>query len=528
MKHNLFQGGSMLRINLLGVAAVAAVFAVSVTAQTWNCGYSTTTPPTAAVTATLSEGTLTISGRGDMMDFPNYPSNTWRDSKSSIIRVIINDGVTSVGEKAFNGHTSLTSVTIPNSVTSIKNAAFFGCIGLASVTIPDGVEIIGEDAFARCTSLTSVTIPGNVIRIGGDRVNVNGVAFDGCTGLTNIEVDNGNTVYSSIDGVLFNKSQDTLLNYPAGRQGAYIIPDGVTVIGAQAFNERTNLTSVIIPNSVISIGSWAFDGCTGLTSLTIPNSVAYIGGFTGCTGLTSVTILDGATAVTLGSWAFSGCTGLTSVTIPNSVTFIDYGAFNECTGLTSVTIPNSVATIEHNAFDNCINLTSVTIPNSVTYMGYEAFRRCYRLTSVTIPNSVDSIKGGTFGECRSLTSIISLRAVPPAVVSSAFNGVPYSACLYVPETVKDAYSAANVWKDFECIKSLDEYVSVKPVSRPKQGATSFPRVSVKGRTLNISSPTNSVYNIRLVDMRGRTSARFSASGSGSFSLSKLPSGRYIA
>ena len=147
------------------------------------------------------------------------------------------------------------------SVTSIGEGAFWGCSGLTSVTIPNSVTTIGESAFSACSSLNS------------------------------INVSSGNTHYSSIDGVLYNYVQDTLIQCPGAK------------------------TSVTIPNSVTSIGNWAFSGCRGLTSVTIPNSVTSIG-----------------------ESAFFGCRGLTSVTIPNSVTSIGWSAFSCCSGLTSVTI----------------------------------------------------------------------------------------------------------------------------------------------------------------------------------------------
>ena len=129
-----------------------------------------------------------------------------------------------------------------------------------------------------------MTIPASV-------GSIDGSAFSGCTGLTRFTVEAGNSSYASVEGVLFNKSRTTLLQYPSGKVGTgYIIPDSVTSIGYQAFYECTGLTSVNIPHGVTSIGYRAFFGCTGLTSLTIPDSVTYIVGatFYGCTGLTRV------------------------------------------------------------------------------------------------------------------------------------------------------------------------------------------------------------------------------------------------
>jgi len=218
-------------------------------------------------------------------------------------------------------------------------------------------------------------------------------------------VDALNSAYSSADGVLFNKHQTVLIQYPGGKAGGYTIPNTVTSIGIDGFHSCTNLTSVTIPNSLTSIGDRAFAYCTSLASITIGNSVTSIGvsAFSSCTRLTSVTIPNSVTSIRAA--AFSYCTGLSSITIPNSVTSIDERAFSSCTNLTNVMIPNSVTNIGASAFGECSSLTSVTIPNSVANIGVRAFGKCSSLTSVTIPNSVTSIGYIAFGECSSLTAI---------------------------------------------------------------------------------------------------------------------------
>jgi BspA type Leucine rich repeat region (6 copies) len=155
----------------------------------------------------------------------------------------------------------------------------------------------------------------------------------------------------------------------------------VTIIGEEAFENNTNLTSVTIPSSVTSIGGDAFGG-SGITNVTIPNSVTSIGdeAFYHCANLTSVTLPKSVTSI--GGYAFAVCTSLTNVTIPNSVTSIGDSVFENCTSLTSVTIPNSVTSIEGQAFYNCISLTSVIIPDSVTSIGDYAFYDCTLLTGV--------------------------------------------------------------------------------------------------------------------------------------------------
>jgi hypothetical protein len=443
-------------------------------AQTWDCGPKDNP---SAVKATLANGTLRIGGKGPMGDY--YP---WRDrgTIASIIDLVIEEGVVSIGKNAFEDCTNLKSVTIPNSVTSIGDYAFLGCSSLTSITIPGSVKSIGDGMWA------------------------------GCNGLMSINVNNDNPSYSSIDGVFFNKTQDTLIKYPPAKQSSvYTIPNSVTTIGGSAFSRSTNLTSVTIPGNVKSIGSaafvlchnlksvtiqngvkvidkHAFRECTGLTSITIPGSVTSIGNnaFELCTGLTSVTISDGVASI--GSDAFSACLSLTSVTIPRSVTTIEAAVFVSCTSLTSINvhknnrsyvsvdgvlfnkamdtlkryppnkqgtayaIPNGVTTIETYAFEKCANLTSVTIPNSVIEIGSCAFSYCRKLTSITIPNNVTSIGDGVFVNSTRLTSVTSLNPIPPVIEDWAtpFSGIPWGATLYVPAAGINAYRQAPGWKKF--------------------------------------------------------------------------------
>ena len=275
----------------------------------------------------------------DLNSNPLYYAHNLYLNGELVTDLVIPDGVTSIGNYAFDGCTGLTSITIPDSVTSLGTGVFSYCTGLTSVTIPDSVTSIGGYAFSGCTGLTSITIPDSV-------TSIEGGTFSDCTGLKNIT-----------------------------------IPDSVTSIGAWAFYCCTGLTSITIPDSVTSIGSYAFYRCTGLTSVTIPDSVTSIGGvaFSYCTGLTSITIPDSVTSI---GNAFSDCTGLTSITIPDSVTSIGGYAFSGCTGLTSTTIPDSVTSIGDSAFRGCTGLTSITIPDSVTSIGDYAFYNCTGLNTV--------------------------------------------------------------------------------------------------------------------------------------------------
>lgn len=298
------------------------------------------------------------------------------------------------------------SYTIPDSVTSIEHYAFSGCKGLTSVTIPGSVTSIGDAAFGTCSALTEIIIPKSVEKIGTS-------TFAACTSLTAIQLENGNPNYTAVDGVLFNKDRTFLSAYPAGKQGAYTIPDSVISVFAYAFSGCTGLTGVTIPNSVLGMGNSAFWGCTGLTSVTIPDSMTTIGDyvFSHCSGLTRVTMPNSLEWI--GDSAFWGCSGLTSFIIPDSVTWIGDYAFSHCTGLISITIPNGVTNIGAEAFWGCSRLNSVVIPASVTRIEPYTFSTCTGLTSVTIPGSVTSIGTSAFNTCSSLTSI----TIPDSVTS---------------------------------------------------------------------------------------------------------------
>jgi hypothetical protein len=167
------------------------------------------------------------------------------------------------------------------------------------------------------------------------------------------------------------------------------VPYTVVSIGSSAFNGCTGLTSMNIPNSVTSIGSSAFSGCTGLTSMNIPNSVTSIGSnaFYSCSSLTSIVIPNSVTSI--GSYAFYYCSSLTSIVIPNSVTSIGSGAFESCVSLGFVSIPNSVTSIGGFAFFGCTSLTSIVIPNSVTSIVSNAFSNS-GLGSVFLPSTLAS------------------------------------------------------------------------------------------------------------------------------------------
>ena len=345
-----------------------------------------------------STGTLTISGTGAMKDYnyATYSKVPWYDYRSSIKKVVINNGVTTICVQAFLGCTALTSVTIPNSVTSIKGSAFSGCTALTSATIPNSVTSIGSGAFDGCTSLTGkVVIPEGV-------TSIENSTFYGCERLTSVT-----------------------------------IPNSVTKIGLSAFSGCEGLTSVTIGNGVTSIGQGAFYGCEGLTSITIPNSVKFIGigVFSGCTRLTSINVAeDNLNYASIDGVLYSkdkktlimypkGKTG--SFTIPNGVTSIgdedDYASceFEDCTGLTSITIPNSVTSIWFGAFRGCTGLTSMTVEATNPPLAGDQYGNGLEMPNYDIPLYVPAGSVDTYKAADEWKKFTNIQAIPATGVNEA-------------------------------------------------------------------------------------------------------------
>jgi len=296
-------------------------------------------------------------------------------------------------------------------------------------------------------------------------------------------VDVNNQNYSSLDGVLYDKAQTTLIRCSKSKSGSLTIPPTVTTINNNAFLGCSYLTTVTIPSSVTSIGEKAFYSCH-ITSIVIPPSVTTIAAntFMNCTSLTLITIPS--SVISIGDNAFCNCGRLPAIVIPSSVTTIGNLAFDGCRSLVNISLPSSVTSIGFGVFNGCtasINVDSnnpsystlnnviynkdktkliqcpdtktgkFIIPSSVTSIGNAAFWGCMYLTTISIPSSVISINDGAFADCYGLTSLIAANPIPVNLTSSnsVFGEINKTTCtLYVPVGSKSAYQAANLWKDF--------------------------------------------------------------------------------
>lgn len=291
---------------------------------------------------------------------PLYQAHELYLNGEHVTKLVIPEGVTSIGSYAFAGCSGLTEVMFPNSVTNIGGVAFMDCSGLMELALPGSVVEIGTSAFQGCSGLTEVEIPHGVKAIGGG-------VFSDCSSLTKITVEPGNENYVSQNGLLLTKDGKTLKE---GVNGTVVIPSSVTRINNFAFSGRDSLTQVTIPNGIREIGWFAFSGCDSLTKVVIPSSVVNIEprAFVS-SGLTSIAVEEGNEFYSSrngmllskdGTLLIQGVNG--EVEFPPCVRMIGEMAFMECSGLTRLVIPDSVTNIASKAFAYYRGLTDAWLP----------------------------------------------------------------------------------------------------------------------------------------------------------------------
>jgi len=397
-------------------------------------------------------------------------------------KIVIPEGVISIGSGAFRYCSALRSVTIPDSVEVVGAEAFLRCSRLTDLTLGSGIEVIGESAFRDCRALESVTIPDSVRMIETS-------AFQECFNLMEVSLGSGiesialkafssTSLPAGDDGLVFlTNSEAAFLVNAARAAGEIVIPaefdgrpvksynvfawnsgitkvtleEGITEIGFFAFANCGSLATVVIPASVTRIEAEAFHSCKQLTDSVIPGGVTTIvdRAFFFCSRLNSLTLPPSLEQ--LGTDSFSHCRDLTTVTIPLGLAEIGDGAFSHCSSLESVTILNGVISIEDGAFSNCRSLTSVTIPESVTRIGRSAFAYCLGLPEIVIPDGITMIEQTTFIGCRGLTSF----TIPDSVLTvgkESFQDCSSLTEITIPNGVKTLGEAAfSVCENLETV-----------------------------------------------------------------------------
>ena len=292
-----------------------------------------------------NEGTLTISGSGEMEHASPYP---WEAYQGTVRKLIVKTGVTSIARSAFSSFEALEEVVLADTITTIDESAFFMCGKLSKLNLGSGLRVIYNYAFEFCESLKEVNLPASASSISPS-------AFENCGNLQSFHVASGNETYCDVDGVLFWSGKVLLVSFPGGRTGSYTVPSSVKTIGDCAFY-ASKLTEVVLPSGLKTIGDYCFRYST-VSQLTLPAGLA-----------------------NLGVGAFEGCKELETVAIPGSVKTVSDSAFWG-SGLKSVTLEDGITTIGKEAFLSC-GLTKVDIPSSVTSigehaLGYEANRMDY-------------------------------------------------------------------------------------------------------------------------------------------------------
>ncbi|MDE7392691.1 MAG: leucine-rich repeat domain-containing protein, partial [Treponemataceae bacterium] len=452
---------------------------------------------------------MVLAGSAFAAKFPSYlmvdgtTVTGVKNQKKLPANLVIPDGVTAIGDRAFSNCTSLTSVTIPDSVTAIGNGSIAACTSLSSVTIPNGVTKIGGSAFSGCSLLVSVTIPGSVTEIGynafdrctslasvtipGSVITIGESAFYGCTSLANVTIPGSATVigYRAFNGCTSLKEiqfkgttaqwqaiqgsdqiQGPVVRCSDGHIGIEEVPEYLKIAGTAVTGYTDTIpANLVIPDGVTAIGERAFNYCTSLVSVCIPDSVTVIGNyaFTGCTSLTEIQF-KGTTAQwrAIRGRAIQGSSETKKVaTIRCSDGSLSAEEFPEylkmegtkVTGYTgtlptSLVIPDGVTEIGSYAFNECTSIASVTIPDTVTVISDAAFKDCASLTSVIIPSSVKKISYCSFYRCISLTSV----TIPDSVTTIG-DGVFYGCTSLVSVIIPNGVTAIG-YKVFDGCTSL--------------------------------------------------------------------------
>jgi hypothetical protein len=343
-----------------------------------------------SLTEQKTVATLTVSGNIDARDFAFM-----RDKIQSLSILDLSASII----KSYSGNDgTYTGISTAYAANEIPIYAFFNPLlfayksSLTSIKFPSTTTKIGTQAFYYSWNLAgTINIPASLTSIAD-------YAFYGCSSIATFTVANSNSRYSASNGVLFDKKQDSLFIFPPAKSGSYTIPTTVKHIGASAFENCYNLTSILIPNTITSIGSYAFSYCSGISgALTLPTSLRKLGegAFYGCWNLTSVTIP--ATLTDIGYYCFLESNSVTAFNV--NVSNPDYVSVNGMlmsknqdtlficppakTG--TITIPSTVKLIGSYAFYNCTKISgTLTIPASVDYIGYYAFYNCSLISSFEV------------------------------------------------------------------------------------------------------------------------------------------------
>lgn len=446
------------------------------------------------ITITVDEGNTVYDSRNDCNAIIETATNTL---VAGCKNTVIPTDVTAIGDEAFSGCQGLKSITIPNSVTTIGGFAFYGCKALTNINLPNGLISIGDNAFSNCYNLTSINLPDGLTSIGSSAFHnssltrivipssvttIGGAAFFGCNKLTSVIVFNETPV--SINSLTFDWTDDPTLYVPYGAKAAYeaadywkdfkkiveIMPVG-TIFTAEVNGLQMQFRVTDSENwEVETYGTYADGPAISKQTegdIVIPSEV------------------NGYTVVGIGGWSFRDCQKITGVSLPSTLTYIGESAFRTC-GL----------------------LREVDIPEGVTTIGSRAFYGFY-LQKVTLPSSLQEISGDyAFNFRKDSDNIVIVKTAEPLAISAGSFDTRDRAVLFVPLGSREAYQAANYWKNFKGIyddpvsytvsEMVGEQVMCSTkgyVNRGEQMTVPYRRYNVVDGVLYKRDATDKQYNI---------------------------------
>ena len=377
-------------------------------------------------------GTLKISGTGEISDFGDCAFSTWNDLDGWIKKIEIEEGITSIGDYAFYNCSAVEQVTIPNTVVRIGAYAFALCDSLTYIELPNSVQTVGEYTFFSCPKLEMAVLSNNLSVL--ERY-----MFHLCRGLKSVEIPSGvksigDYVFYYCDALNTIEIPETVTTighmafyfaFPLEGEQSLKLPDSVTAVGSYCFGfsgieeviwsekaERLeeytfyhayHLKNIKLPDTLEYIGAEAFSHCVNMESISIPSNVTEIknGAFYACTGLTEISLPDGISEIA-GSM-FEGCSGLEHVTLPENIKIIDSSAFAR-TAIKEIQLPENLEVIGYGVFEQCIELTSILIPQYVKEIGEWAFAWCEKLNAITFMGDAPALNNGVFSSFRDVTA----------------------------------------------------------------------------------------------------------------------------
>lgn len=405
--------------------------------------------------------------------------------------------VTSIAEKAFQTCSDLNSVKMASAITAIGNYAFQGCDNLNSIELSESLVEIGDGAFEG-TGINSILIPKAVTTIG------KGILI-GCDNLAIIRVESGNSVYNSWNNCNAILRNNTLI---AGCKTTKI-PDGIEIIGDDAFNSCIGLKSLDFPNTITLIKDRAFYGCEELATIHLSNNL-----------------------MAIGNSAFEK-TGITTLSIPKRVNSISATSFANCKQLSSIQVEDGNS--KYDSRENCnaivetvqaaivLGCKSTKIISSIQKIKENAFRYC-DITSITLPSGIIALEDNAFNGCNSLIEVFSEIKNPFDINSNVFSNINRSAALYVPAGTIDAYKQKSGWTfsliselsdpdisfdsfpldgiNYDVDKSDRNKVSVSSISNPYLNVATIPEtVRYKNKEMRVNAVGSTAFsatNVKIV------------------------------